>query len=128
MERPLTFWASALGVAMAIAGLVPVLFPFRQLGLLTEADRERVWLLAVFTAGIMAILFGIAAWLGGPRMLTVRDVVEAGGVTQALGKREMVNRHRNDRPRYGNPATWTIAMGGFLVAIYFVLWTLHRAG
>lgn len=121
MERPLTFWASALGVAMGFAGLVPVLFPFTRLGLVTEADRDRVWLLVVFTAGVMAILFGIAAWVGGPRMVTLRDVVEGGGIAEARARREKADRARADRPRYGNPATWTVATGAFLVGIYFAL-------
>ena len=125
MERPLTFWGSALGVAMAFAGLVPVLFPFARLGLVTDADRDRVWLLVVFTAGVMAILFGAAAWVGGPRMVTLRDVLEGGGIAQARAQREKAERARGDRPRYGNPATWVVATGGFLLTIYFLLWALQ---
>lgn len=125
MERPLTFWGSSLGVAMAFAGLVPVLFPFHRLGLVTDADRDRVWLLVVFTAGVMAILFGAAAWVGGPRMLTLRDVVESGGIARAREQREKADRARAERPRYGNPASWAVATGGFLIAIYFVLWMLQ---
>jgi len=126
VERPLTFWGSALGVAMAFAGLVPVLFPFRALGLVTEADRERVWLLVVFAAGIVAILFGAAALLGGPKMITLRDVVERGGVTQARAARDATERARLERPRYGNAALWMLATGAFLVAIYFLLWALQK--
>lgn len=128
MERPLTFWGSALAVAMAFAGLVPLLFPFHRLGLVTDADRDRVWLLVVFTAGVMAILFGAAAWVGGPRMLTVRDVVEGGGIERARSQRDRADRSQSERRRYGNPASWAVATGGFLLAIYFVLWTLVREG
>ncbi len=124
-RRALTFWGSALGVAMALAGLIPVLFPFRQLGLVTPEDRARIWLLSVFTAGVMAILFGTAAWVGGPKMITLRDVVEGGGVAEARAIREKADRARAATPRYGNPATWLIATGGFLVAIYFVLWMVR---
>lgn len=125
MERPLNFWGSAAGVAMAFASLVPFLFPFGHLGAVTAADRDRVWLLVVFTAGIMSILFGTAAWLAGPKMLTLRDVVESGGVAQARAVREKAERARAEVRRYGNPATWLIATGGFLLAIYFVLWTVR---
>ena len=121
MERPLNFWGSAAGVAMAFSSLVPFLFPFARLGAVTAADRDRIWLLVVFTAGIMAILFGAAAWVAGPKMLTLRDVVESGGVAEARAVREKADRARAAAPRYGNPATWLIATGGFLVGIYFVL-------
>ena len=125
MGRPLTFWGSALGAAMAFAGLVPLLFPFHRLGLVTGPDRDRVWLLVVFIAGVMAILFGAAAWVGGPRMLTLRDVVEGGGIERARAQRERADRSMGERPRYGNPASWAVAMGGFLLAIYFLLWALQ---
>lgn len=125
MERPLTFWGSALAVAMAFAGLVPLLFPFHRLGLVTDADRDRVWLLVVFTAGVMAILFGAAAWVGGPKMISLRDVVESGGVDQARAAKEKADKARGEFARYGNPAAWTVAMGGFLIGIYFLLWILR---
>ncbi len=126
MERPLTFWGSALGAAAAFAGLVPVVFPFRQLGLVTRADHDRVWLLVVFTAGVMAILFGAAALVGGPKMITLRDVVEKGGIVQARAAKEAADRARAERPRYGNPAVWMVTTGVFLVGIYFVLWVVLR--
>jgi hypothetical protein len=125
MERPVTFWGSAAGVAMAFAGLVPVLFPFRRLGLVTAADQGRVWLLVVFIAGVVAILFGTAALLGGPRMITVRDVVDEGGVAKARASREAAARARAERRTYGNAATWLMTTGAFLVAIYFVLWAIQ---
>ncbi len=123
-RRALTFWGSALGVAVALAGLIPVLFPFRQLGLVTPEDRARVWLLAVFTAGVMAILFGAAAWVAGPKMITLRDVVESGGVPQARSARAKEEKARG--ARYGNPAAWTVALGGFLIGIYFLMWALRK--
>lgn len=125
MGRPLSFWGSAAGVAMAFASLVPFLFPFARLGAVTAADRDHIWLLVVFTAGVMAILFGAAAWVAGPKMLTLRDVVESGGVVQARAAREKADRARAATPRYGNAATWLIATGGFLVGIYFVLWMVR---
>jgi hypothetical protein len=124
-RRALTFWGSALGVAMALAGLIPVLFPFRQLGLVTPEDRARVWLLSVFTAGVMAILFGVAAWVAGPKMISLRDVVESGGVDQARAAREKADKARGERTSYGNPAAWAVALGGFLIGIYFLLWILR---
>ena len=124
IRRPgLAFWGSAVLAAAAFAALVPVLFPYEGLGLVTAADRERVWLLTVFTGGVMAVLFGLSGILSGPRLITTRDVVEAGSVGKA---REAVERslrgHGEERTRWRNFGTWVVAMGASLIAIYFVLW------
>lgn len=113
------FWGSAAGAAIVFAALVPLLFPFRALGLDPAADRARIWLLTVFCAGVMAVLFGASgAW--GARLLGVRDVVEAKSARDAIERhRESVRAARGRGVR--NAGTWTIAAGGSLLAIYFVL-------
>lgn len=118
-RRGLVFWASAPGVALGFALLVPLLFPFRALGLDPAADRARIWLLTVFCTGVMALLFGASGALGG-RFLGVRDVYFASGV------REAVDRHREAGKAlrgqgWMNAGVWTIAFGGSLIAVYFIL-------
>ncbi len=119
MTRKLRFWGSAAGAAAGFALLVPLLFPFRALGLSPAADRARIWLLSVFCAGVMALLFGLGGALGG-RYLGFRDVYFARGVAPA------VEQHRQSAAapqgsRWMNAGVWTIAFGGALIAIYFAL-------
>jgi hypothetical protein len=119
MKRELRFWGSAAGAAAAFALLVPVLFPFRALGLDPSADRARIWLLSTFCAGVMALMFGLSGALGG-RYLGFRDVYFARGVAPA------VEQHRQSaaapqRAGWLNAGVWTLAFGAALIAIYFVL-------
>jgi hypothetical protein len=120
MRHGLRFWGSAVGGAAAFALLVPLLFPFRALGLDPAADRARIWMLAVFCAGVMALMFGLSGLLGG-RFLGTRDVYFARGVATA------VDWHQKSGavPRRGwlNAGSWTLAFGATLIAIYFVLLT-----
>ena len=121
MRNPvLVFWGSAVLAAAAFAALVPLLFPFRALGLVTEADRERVWLLTVFCAGVLAVLFGASGAMGTLSYLAWRDVDEAGSVREALRKRAQAKREPGPYTR--NFAVWTVATGCFLIGIYFALW------
>jgi len=115
----LRFWGSALLAAAAFAALVPLLFPFRALGLDPAADRTRIWLLAVFCAGVMALMFGLSGALGG-RYLGTRDVYFARGVTQAVDWHQKAGAV----PRRGwlNAGVWTLAFGASLIVLYFVLW------
>lgn len=119
MKRGAAFWGSAAGAGIIFALLVPVLFPFRALGLDAAADRERVWLLTVFCAGVMALLFGASGALGG-RFLGVRDVYFAGGARQALEHHEQSGAAVKNRG-WMNAGVWTVAFGASLIAIYFVL-------
>lgn len=119
----LRFWGSAAGVSIVFAALVPVLFPFRAIGLDPAADRERVWLLCVFTAGVMLALFGLSAWLGGRRAVGMRDVVEAHGAVQALERvRDRGGESEADRDYTRNAAVWCIVTGGLLLVVYFALY------
>jgi hypothetical protein len=113
----LRFWAWALGVAAAVALAAAFLFPYETLGLRTAAERERGWLLTVWTAGVMAVLFGATARIGLPGV-GVRDVEEAGGVPAAMEARRQAAR--SDRGRRLD--LWLIATGGILIGIYFAGW------
>src|SRR5688572_6976453 len=87
------FWGSALGVALAVAGLSALALPYEWIGLETTADRTRAWLLTVWTAGMMAICFGVAGLLSGITPIGIRDVVEAGSVSSAVEtRRETIRR------------------------------------
>ena len=118
----LRFWGSAAGVSIAFAALVPLVFPFRAIGLDPAVDRERIWLLCVFTLGVLLVLFGSGAWIGGRRSVTLRDVVDAGGVSQALNRAN--NATPQDETGYTqNAATWCVVTGVLLLMIYFVLYS-----
>jgi hypothetical protein len=119
-QSALRFWGSAVLAAAAFAALVPLLFPFRGLGLDPAAERTRIWLLVVFTAGVMAVLLG-ASGLAGTRLLGLRDVLDAKSATLAI------ERHRQARVGmqgrgWRNAGGWAVAAGASLIAIYFVLW------
>ena len=118
----LRFWGSAVLAAMGFAALVPVLFPFRALGLDPAVDRPRVWLLTVFCAGVMALLFG-ASGLIGVRLLGLRDVIEAKSAAVALERQRQARAEMADRG-WRNAGGWTVAAGVSLIAIYFVLWMI----
>ncbi|HET7232192.1 MAG TPA: hypothetical protein VFJ16_19450 [Longimicrobium sp.] len=118
MKRASGFWGSAVGAGIVFALLVPVLFPFRALGM-SPADHDRVWLLTVFCAGMMALTFGASGMVGG-RFLGFRDVYFAGSARQALKTYEQAGRALKARG-WMNAGTWTVAFGGSLIAIYFLL-------
>jgi hypothetical protein len=120
VTRPgLRFWGSAVLTAVVIAALVPLLFPFRALGLDPAVDRTRVWLLTVFCTGVMAVLFGASGLLGA-RFVGVRDVIEAKSAAIAI-ERQRQSREGVTRG-WRNAGGWTVAAGASLVAIYFLLW------
>jgi hypothetical protein len=123
VTRPaLRFWGSAVLAAAVVAALVPLLFPFRALGLDPAADRTRIWLLAVFCKGVMLVLFGLSGLLGS-RFVGVRDVVEAKSATIAI-ERQRQSREGGAGRGWRNAGGWTVAMGATLLAIYFVLSTV----
>lgn len=120
------FWGSAAGVSIAFAALVPLLFPFRAMGLDPATERERVWLVVVFYTGVMMVLFGLGAWIGGRRSIGLRDVVEAGGVKQALDRaeREKKSAAAEEAGYTHNAAAWCIVTGALLIVIYFALYAV----
>ncbi len=120
------FWGTALGVALGFALLAALLLPFDALGLVTVQERERAWLLTVWTGGVLAVLFGLSALLGTFSGLGFREVMEAGSVQQAI------ETHRRSLTKWGDGAFhhsfawWVITTGGLLVAIYFTAWLMLR--
>lgn len=116
----LRFWGSAAGVSIVFAALVPLLFPFRAMGMDPAVERERVWLVVVFYTGVLMILFGVGAWVSGRRSVGIRDVVDAGGVKQALDRAAAAKAA--EEPGYTrNAAAWTVVTGVLLLVIYFAL-------
>lgn len=107
------FWAAALGVAGGIAATAAAVLP--------AALGTRAWLLAVWTAGVLFVLFGAAALLGAG--VGVRDVLEAGSAPAAA---EVERRRRSVRGEgfHRDMGWWTVATGGVLVAIYFLGWLI----
>jgi hypothetical protein len=116
----LRFWGSAAGVSIVFAALVPLLFPFRAMGMDPAVERERVWLVMVFYTGVLMILFGVGAWVSGRRSVGIRDIVDAGGVKQALDRAAAARA--GEAPGYTrNAAAWTVVTGVLLLVIYFAL-------
>jgi hypothetical protein len=118
-DSPLRFWGSAVAAAVVFSAVVPLVFPYEALRLVTPEDQRRAWLLTVFCGGVMMVLFGMSALLSGPiGGVGIRDVHEAGSVTRAME----AARERRRQTHVGSFATWVVAAGGALVGCYFVLW------
>lgn len=116
----LRFWGSAAGASIVFAALVPLLFPFRAMGMDPAVERTRVWLVVVFYTGVMLVLFGAGAWIGGKRSVGLRDILDAGGVKQALD--QAAARTTEDESGYTrNAAAWCVVTGVLLLVIYFAL-------
>jgi Ca2+/H+ antiporter len=114
------FWGSAAAASIAFAALVPLLIPYRAIGLDPATERDFVWQLSVFCTGVMLVLFGLGAWISGRRSIGLRDVMEAGGVRQALDRAGQ--RDVGDAPYTRNAAVWCTVTGALLLVIYFVLY------
>jgi hypothetical protein len=118
------FVASAVLAAGAFAGATAWLFPYRALRLDSPELRWNAWLLTLWTAGVLALCFGAAGLRGPGTPLGGRDVAHAGSLGDALRE-----RHLSRSARAGaNFATWLLAVGAALVAIYFAAWTVGRGG
>lgn len=119
----LLFWGSAPVAALVFAALVPLLFPFAALGMDPDTERNRVWMVVVFYTGVLALLFGLAALISGPRGVSTRDVMEAGTVGKAVeAARRSRERGPERRSAWRNFASWVCAFGAALVLYYFALW------
>jgi len=125
VSRAGRFWGWAVGVAIGFALAAALLMPYEALGLATEAERWRAWLLTLWTGGVLCILFGISGLLGVVVPVGVREVVEAGSVTRAVEERRSSWR-RGEGGFHGNFAWWLVATGALLVALYFVSWAVLK--
>ncbi|HEY0019021.1 MAG TPA: hypothetical protein VGC13_22155 [Longimicrobium sp.] len=115
MSPALRFWGSAAGACIAFTALTPLIIAWSP-----AEDRARIWLLTVFTAGVMMVLFGLAGLISGRRSVGMRDVIDAGGVGQALAR---AGQDRSESPAYThNAAVWCVVTGALLIAAYFALW------
>jgi hypothetical protein len=111
----LRFWGSAAAASIGFAALVPI-----PIALSPAEDRYRVWLLTVFTAGVMMALFGLAALISGRRSVGFRDIMDAGSVGDALRR---AGQGRAENAAYTtNAAVWCIVTGALLIVVYFALW------
>ena len=114
------FWASSIVLAVVFAAAAALLFPFESLGLVAPEDQLRVWLLTLWTAGVLAVLFGVAGLLAFSTPLGFREVHDAGSVTAAREARVQA------RPRgqgfHENFAWWLVCTGLVLILLYFVAW------
>lgn len=120
MKRPeARFWGWAVGTAAAVAVAAALFLPYETLGLRTAAERERAWLLVVWTVGVLAVLFGAAARLARP-VIGIRDVLDAGSFRAAVEA-----RRRSARSEAGAGFDlWLVVTGVILIAIYFGGWLL----
>lgn len=114
------FWASAVGLALLFAAAVAVLFPYEALRLTEPPDRLRVWLLTLWTAGVLAILFGVAGLLTFATPIGFREIHDAGSVSEAkeARRRERMVTH----PFHDNFAWWLVCTGLVLIGFYFIAW------
>jgi hypothetical protein len=123
---PVRFWLTAVLAALGFGGLVTIALPYDALGLATPVDRERAWLLTVWTAGVMAICFGVAGLVSAVSPIGVREIAESGSVLDAINAQRDSRQQRAAAPFY-NFAGWMTMTGVFLLAVYFAGWlTLGR--
>lgn len=97
---------------------------------------HEVWLLAVFTEGMLAVLLGAAA-LGGwmLRGRGARDALEVGARARgrsrepgAVPPAEEDGRVRRENGDDARPALWVVAVGGCLLGVYFLGWLILGGG
>jgi len=122
----LRFWGSAVAVALIFAALTAAFFPYESLRLRTPAERERAWLLTLWTAGVVSILFGLSARLGAFGGIGMREVVEAGSIQEASRRhRERLKAGQEDEFASTFDA-WLIVTGLILIGVYFAAWLWLR--
>jgi hypothetical protein len=128
LNAALKFWGAALAVALLFALAAALFLPYRSLGLLTEADRWRAWLLTLWTGGVLCILFGITTLLGYGRSIGFRDVAEAGSVPDAIEAQKKVRKTAADLADFhGNFAWWIVSTGVLIILVYFAGWSILRS-
>jgi hypothetical protein len=115
------FWVTALVAAVALALALRFLFPYGALGIDGLVERDRAWLLTLWTSGVMAICFGASGLLAAFTPIGFKDVAEAGSVVAAVSARREAAERQGGVGFY-NFAGWTISAGAFLVLLYFAAW------
>jgi len=101
--------AAALIIAGALAWGSGALLRREPRGAIWLLEPCELWLLAVFSAGMVAILVGLSVVVGG----WFRGRSGKGGAEA-------------DANRSIDPAWWTVATGATLLAIYAVAWLWMR--
>jgi hypothetical protein len=119
--KPRNFWGTAFLAALGFAFAVAFLMPYGLLAAETSADRLRIWLLTLWTAGVMAICFGSAGLISALAPLGFREVAEVGSVSAAVEARREEHRKAGGTPFY-NFAGWTLITGVCLILLYFAAW------
>jgi hypothetical protein len=127
-RAPQVFWGSALAVGIVFAAVVAAFFPYGAIGLHTAAERERAFLLILWTGGVLSILFGLTSILGGLGGLGFRDVAEAGSVQKAIEQRKHSARRWGEDEFHRSFDWWLVCTGALLIAGYFVAWLVLRNG
>ncbi len=116
---------AAAAVALLAWAAVPLLgrLELRGGGAAAAMSPTELWLLEVFTAGVLAVLLGLAAlggWWVNPR--GVRDVVER----EPDAPEDRGAPGKEDDAGGPGPGQWLVATGGLLLGIYFMGWLVTR--
>ncbi|TVP54999.1 MAG: hypothetical protein EA351_11520 [Gemmatimonadales bacterium] len=126
----LGYHGTALGAALgigAICGIVAAGLSSLELrgGLMQMQSTGELWLLCVFTAGVLAILLGLSTLIGGwPGSGTLRDRLDAFlGPDRGRGNDEPHERSTG-RGNVGRAGAWMIEVGGGLLGLYLVGWMI----
>ena len=125
MSTKAKFWVSTVSAALLIALLSRTLFPFSLLSFDSAEDRQRIWLLTLWTTGVMAICFGLTGLLTSIVPPGFREVNDAGSVAAALEARREQRQQMGDSAFY-NFAGWMVTTGIILILLYFAAWVLLR--
>jgi hypothetical protein len=123
MSNTAKFWGSTILAALLFALIARTLFPYSLLSFDSPEDRYRIWLLTLWTSGVMAICFGLTGLLTSIVPPGFRDVNDAGSVAAALEARREQRRQMGNSAFY-NFAGWTVTTGILLILIYFAAWAL----
>lgn len=118
------FWLSAVAVAFAFAAATAWFFPYETLRIESASDRQRAWLLTLWTGGVICICFGATALLSTVIPIGFRDVAEAGSVSAA---QEARRREVGPSASFYNFGGWLLTTGILLLGVYFANW-LWRQG
>ena len=116
----LRFWASSVSLALVFAAATAFFFPYEALRFGAPEDRARIWLLVLWTAGVLAILFGVAALFTFFTPLGFREVHDAGSVAAAREARKQARAP--GQGFHDNFAWWLVCTGFLLILLYFVAW------